>query len=229
MEEKTLKERMAEARQIYFEREFRSYMRGIQGFRDEDFERVAPIIKRRVIESKEEDPYQMFENILRELSLRWEKPNFPVHADWHHYMLPGIVLASLRNCGYEITDRDIEEAMLRGEKFPGGSCGFAGTCGAAFGVGIVISIVNRTTPLHEAERCLSMQAVIETLNEIKKYPRRCCKRSNYIGIMKAVDFLHRFGFDKLNPGDIICTWSRENRMCVGVKCPFFNRGKNGGG
>lgn len=223
MVENSLKEKMDDAKKIYFEKEFRAHMRGMQRFSDEDFEKAVSIIKQKVIESKEKDPFKMFEHILKELSLVWKKPTFPVHADWHHYLVSGVILASMKNCGYQITDRDIIEAMYRGENFPGGSCGFAGTCGGAFSVGIVLSIVNKTTPLHEDERAASMRAVIETLDEIAKYPRRCCKRSSYAALEKAVEFLHKLGYDKISIGKITCSWSSENKMCLGIKCPYFHR------
>lgn len=220
MTEKSLKEKLDDAKKIYFEKEFRAHMRGMQGFTDKDFERVVPIIKKKVMESKEKDPVEMFERILRELSMEWKKPIFPVHEDWHHYLVPGVIVASMRNCGYEITDEDIKEAMYRGENFPGGSCGFAGTCGGAFSVGAVLSIVNRTTPLHETERAISMQAVIETLEEIAKYPRRCCKRSSYAAFEKAVAILTKIGYDKIPIRKIRCSWSSGNKMCLGTKCPY---------
>ncbi len=221
MAEKSLKEKMDDAKKIYFEKEFRAHMRGMQGFTDEDFEKAAPIIKQKVIESKEKDPFEMFERILKEVAMEWKKPIFPVHADWHHYLVPGVILAAMRNCGYEITDKDIFEAMDRGENFPGGSCGFAGTCGGAFSIGIILSIVNKTTPLHEDERATSMRAVIETLDEIAKYPRRCCKRSSYAALEKAVEFLNKLGYNKITIRKITCSWSAGNKMCLGKKCPYY--------
>jgi len=223
MVEKSFKEKMDDAKKIYFEKEFRAHMRGMQGFTDEDFEKAAPIIKKKVLEAEEKDPFDMFERILKELTAEWKKPTFPVHADWHHYLVPGVILAAMRNCEYEITDKDIIEAMYRGENFPGGSCGFAGTCGGAFSVGAVLSIVNKTTPLHEDERAASMQAVIETLDEIAKYPRRCCKRSSYAALEKAVEFLNTIGYDKISVGKITCSWSAGNKMCLGMKCPYHHR------
>ena len=223
MAEKSLKEKMDDAKKIYFEKDFRAHMRGIQGFTDEDFNEVLPVIKQKVVGSKEKDPFEMFERILKELSMIWKKPTFPVHADWHHYLVPGVILAAMRNCGYDITNKDIMEAMYRGENFPGGSCGFAGTCGGAFSVGTVLSIVNKTTPLHENERAVSMRAVIETLDEIAKYPRRCCKRSSYAALEKAVEFLHTLGYDRISIGKITCSWSSGNKMCLGMKCPYSPR------
>ena len=34
--------------------------------------------------------------------------------DWHHFVVPGVLIASLRNLGYEFGNRDVEEAMSRG-------------------------------------------------------------------------------------------------------------------
>ncbi|MCM8815631.1 MAG: DUF5714 domain-containing protein [Candidatus Omnitrophica bacterium] len=223
MDEKTMKEKMAEAKKIYYERDFRSYMRKMQGFTDEDFEKVVPLIKEKVIKAVEKNPYEIFQRVLKEIASQWNKKIFPVHADWHHYLVPGVILSAMRNCGYDINDKDIEEAMYRGENFPGGSCGFAGTCGGAFSVGIVMSIVNKTTPLHVDERAESMEAVIETLKKVKKYPARCCKRSSYIALETAVEFLKEKGFDKIEIGKIECIWSSGNKACLGVKCPYFKK------
>jgi hypothetical protein len=223
MNEKSMKEKMAEAKGIYFERDFRSYMRGIQGFTNEDFERMIPIIKEKVIRSNDRDPIEMFHRILKESSEEWNGPVFPVHADWHHYLVPGVILAALRNSDCAVSDRDIEEAMYRGENFPGGSCGFAGTCGGAFSVGVVMSMINKTTPLHVEERFESMQAVIDTLNEIKQYPQRCCKRSSYAAIQIATQLLHKKGYHIVSSADIKCSWSSENKMCLGLKCPYFKK------
>ena len=93
--------------------------------------------------------------------------------------------------------------------------------GGAFGVGIVLSIVKRTTPLHEKERSQVMEAVSGTLAEIAKYPRRCCKRSSYIAVRKAVEHLNKEGYDALRHGPIECRWHAHNRMCLGSACPFF--------
>lgn len=223
MNEKNMKEKMAEAKKIYFERDFRRHMRSMHGFTDEDFERMTAIIKNKVRSAKEKDPVEMFDRILRESAREWNKPAFPLNADWHHYLVPGVILAAMRNSGYEITDRDIEEAMYRGGNFPGGSCGFAGTCGGAFGVGVVMSIINKTTPLHVEERFEGMQAVIDTLNEIKRHPQRCCKRSSYTAIKMATQLLRKKGYHALPERDIKCSWSSENKMCLGLKCPYFKK------
>jgi len=87
--------------------------------------------------------------------------------------------------------------------------------------GIVLSTVKKTTPLHEKERSQVMEAVSDTLTQIAKYPRRCCKRSSYIAIQKAVQYLKREGYGALNHRAIVCPWHAQNKMCLGSSCLFF--------
>ncbi|MGQ9665546.1 MAG: DUF5714 domain-containing protein [bacterium] len=224
IEQKTMKEKMEEARKIYFMKEFRAVMRNVQGLTDEDFEKPVPGIRRKILDAREIDPLEMFERIMKELVSEWQNPSpLPVNTEWHHFMVPGIVIASLRNAGYPMTDRDVEEAITRGEKFAGGSCGFMGTCGGAYSVGIIASIINKTNPLHDEKRSEIMRSVADTLKEIAKYPRRCCKRSSYMAIQKAVEYLKTVGFDKIPSREIKCRWSAQNKMCLGIKCPYFNK------
>jgi len=224
MNQELMKKTLEEAKQIHHLKEFRAFMRAFHGFTDEDFERVAPVIEEKILVSTLSDPVDMFESILHELEPIWEKPPLPVNAHWHHFIVPGVLLASLRNCGYPFDDGDIKEGIDRGRSFLGGSCGFAGTCGGAFGVGIVLSIAKQTTPLHEQERSQVMEAVSDTLIEISKYPRRCCKRSSYIAIQKAVQYLNQEGYGSLNHRAIECPWHTKNRICLGSACLYFRKG-----
>jgi hypothetical protein len=136
------------------------------------------------------------------------------------------MIAALRNNGYAFTDKDVAEAMFRGEKVAGGSCGFMGTCGGACSVGIVGSIVKRTNPIWEQERSDVFRLTAETLQRIAAYPRRCCKRSSYAAFATALKFLHDNGFEKVPAGKIVCRWSSRNGMCLGGKCPFHLNSTN---
>ncbi|MGQ9848168.1 MAG: DUF5714 domain-containing protein [Bacteroidales bacterium] len=53
--------------------------------------------------------------------------------------------------------------------------------------------------------------------------RRCCKRSSYMAIQKAVEYSRIAGFDKLPYREIKCQWSEHNKMCLAVKCFYFNK------
>ncbi len=220
-----MKEKVEEAKKIYFMKEFKVFMRSMQGLTDDDFEKPVPTIKKKILESKEIEPFEMFERVMREVVSEWQKSApLPVNTEWHHFLVPGIIITALKNAGYSFVDKDVEEAISRGEKLSGGSCGFAGSCGGAYSMGIVGSIINKTNPLHEEKRSEIMNLVADTLKEIAKYPRRCCKRSSYISIQKIVKYLRDTGYDKIPYRDNIkCQWSSQNKMCFGIKCPYFNK------
>ena len=220
--EKTMKEKLAEAKKIYFMDDFKKFMRKMQGLTDDDFKKPVPRIIEKILKADETDPLKMFERIMREIDSEWEGASpLPVNSVWHHFIVPGVIMTALRNSGYEIDDRDIEEAISRGQKFVGGSCGFMGTCGGAYSVGIVASMIKKTNPLHDEERSENLHLVAETLMDISKYPRRCCKRSSYMAIEKAVEFLRSHGFEKITSREIMCPWSPQNKMCLGVTCLYF--------
>jgi hypothetical protein len=222
MTNQTHKEKMQEAKKIYFMEDFRAFMRKMQGLTDEDFQAPVPRIKEKILSATEKDPLEMFERIMREVESEWDRPSpLPMNSDWHHFIVPGVIVSSLRNNGYPITDREVEEAVRRGQKFAGGSCGFTGVCGGANSFGIVLSLLKKTNPLHDEARSENLRLVGEVLKEISRYPRRCCKRSSYIAIEKAVAYLRDNGFERIPVSRIVCQWSAKNRMCFGAKCPYF--------
>ncbi len=227
LEQKTMKEKMEEAKKIYFMKDFRQFMRSLQGLTDEDITEPIPLIRDKIFKAEETDPIQMFDRIFKELSTDWNKSApFPVNIEWHHFIIPGIIIKSLINLKYNFTDRDLEEAINRGEKFAGGSCGFAGSCGGAYSVGIVLSIIYKTNPLHDEKRSEIMNLVSDTLKDIAKYQRRCCKRSNYLALQNIIQHLRQIGFERIPYNSkIICQWSSMNKMCFGAKCVYF-KGNN---
>jgi len=221
MDPQVMKQKMKEARGIPYMAEFKHFMRTMQGFTDDDFAAPVSPLKKKVLAARETDPLAMFERIMDEATREWTNPNpLPVNTEWHHFIIPGVIIAALRNNGYAFTDKDVEEAMFRGEKVAGGSCGFMGTCGGACSVGIVGSMVKRTNPIWEQERSDVFRLAAGTLNRIAEYPRRCCKRSSYIALAEAIEFLQNNGFGKIPQNAIVCKWSTQNGMCLGVKCPF---------
>jgi len=222
MTNRSRKEQMEEAGKIYYMDEFRAFMRKMQGLTDEDFQSPVPRMKEKLIKAPERDPQKMFERIMSEVESEWDRPApLPVNSEWHHFIVPGVIMSALRNTGYPVIDRDVEEAINRGQKFAGGSCGFMGICGGANSFGIVLSLLKRTNPLHDEVRSENLRLVAEVSKELSRYPRRCCKRSSYIAIEKAVEHLRANGFERLPVSAVICQWSRRNKMCLGIKCPYF--------
>jgi hypothetical protein len=218
-----MKEKMEEAKLIYYEKEFRHLMRSMQGFTDEDFNDSVTVGMSAIKEASGTDVYEIFERCIEKIKESWKKEKFPAHADWHHYIVPGAVLVALRNAGYPISDKDIKEGIRRGVNFPGGSCGFAGLCGGAYSAGIVLSIIKKTNPISTKERREIMLSVIDTLNEISKYPARCCKRSSYIALQKITEYLKSMGYINIICSEIKCKWSKYNTMCMRKSCPYFDK------
>ena len=222
MKEQAHKEKMQEAKKIYYMEEFRAFMRKMQGLTDEDFQAPVPRIKEKILKGSEKNPLELFERIMSEVEAEWDRPApLPVNSEWHHFIVPGAVISSLRNCGYPFTDEDIGEAIKRGQKFAGGSCGFMGVCGGANSFGIVLSLIKKTNPLHDDARSENLRLVGAVSEEISRHHRRCCKRSSYIAIEKSVDYLRANGFERLPVSKVVCRWSPKNKMCLGVSCPYF--------
>lgn len=217
MNKKVMKE---EAKKTCFWDDFHAITNKIKGISDEDLNNIAPAIKEYILVSKEKDPVKMFNSVFNQIDRIWGlSVPFPIGGGFHHYILPGVILSCLRNNGYEITDRDIEEGMKRGAMLAAHSCGFTGISGAAHSVGIIASIINRITPMHD-ERGSIVAIAANTLIEISKFQKRCCKRSNLTGIENAVKYLSSQGY-RLPLDKIECKFLSGNSECSGQECPFY--------
>jgi hypothetical protein len=214
------KEIMVEAKKIYFRSQFMQFLREARGITEDDLKKLVKEMKERILSSQERNPYTLLFNALTKCEESWPiHASMPIHGEWHHILVPGVVLTAMRNSGYPISDQDIMEGIKRGEMGKV-SCGFSGTCGGANGVGIVAAIVKRSTPLHDEERQEIMRLVADTQKEIAQIMRRCCKRSTYIGIKFAINYLARQGYS-LQTEEIKCPYSPKNNMCAGEQCPYY--------
>jgi hypothetical protein len=217
MDKKKMKE---EAKKACYWDDYHVITNQIKGISDEDLDNLAPAIKQFIRTSKEKDAIKLFHSVFDEIERIWSLGvPFPMGGGFHHYIVPGVILACMRNNGYEITDRDIEEGMIRGSKLAAHSCGFTGISGAAHSVGIVASIINRITPMHD-ERGSILAVAADTLVDISKFRRRCCKRSNLTGIENAVKYLSSQGYT-LPLDKIECGFFSENDECSGEECPYY--------
>jgi len=210
----------AEAKKTPYWDDFHAITNQIKGATDADFENLAPAVRQFILASQEKEPVKMFNSVFDEIKRIWSlNVPFPIGGGFHHYILPGVILSCLRNNGYEITDRDIEEGMKRGAMLAAHACGFTGISGAAHAVGIVASIVEKITPMHD-ERGGILAVAADTLIEISKFPKRCCKRSNLVGIEHAVKYLSSQGY-ALPTGEIECRFFSGNSECSGEECPYY--------
>ena len=157
------------------------------------------------------------------LELVMAHPSVPMHGPEHHAIVPGIIIAAVRNAGYAVPKGAIEKSLERASEVPGGWCGLYGDCGAAVGVGIAISVLTSATPLTGPQRSLALRATSTALARMLDDQPRCCKRASRIAIQVAVDFLkERLNIvlpQSVNPH---CTYAFRNKQCAKEQCPFYN-------
>ncbi len=188
-----------------------------------DFMRKIPPI---LLQQEEKDPVLLFEAIIEDLRKIWTaSEELPFHGPWHHGLVPGVIIGSLKNNGFDFTEKDVQEAYLRGLKIPAGGCGFCGTCGGGTGLGIAMSIVVRSTPFHDRERSEAFMAALKSNERIGKLGGpRCCRLSAYVALEQAVKVLKKMNY-KLPEQNMIgrCMIHQLNAQCHGKRCPFFPR------
>ena len=107
-------------------------------------------------------------------------------------------------------------------------CGTHGSCAAAIGAGIFVSLIMGATPLSKEEWRLSNLATAECLRSIAEHGGpRCCKRNTFLAIIGAARFLaSNFGISLPVGERVICEFNGMNAECIGKACPFF-RGSRG--
>ncbi len=190
----------------------------------EEYEEFMPKIFEIVPNRKEKDPVEMYEEIIKELGKRWTaSESIPVHGPWHHGLIAGILITSLRNNGYDFSKEDIQEALERGLMIPGGSCGFHGACGAGTGLGIAVSIAIESTPFHDDQRTKALRANSEAYKRIAELGGpRCCTLSTYTALDLAEEIFREINYEiPVSEVEARCEAYKDNDECHGTDCPYF--------
>ena len=169
-------------------------------------------------ETKEQDMLILLDTIRRH-------PAIPLHGPEHHAMVPGIILATYRNLGGQISREAILTGIERGSKVPGGVCGFWGNCGAAAGVGIAFSVLLEATPLTPKPRQQVQEITSRVLGEIAlTQGARCCQRETVTALREAALLSHRLlPVSLLAEADFVCRQFSANREWMGGQCPLWNK------
>lgn len=168
-------------------------------------------------QSEEKDPIALYLQICAMKQVH-------LHGPEHHSIVPCVLMTAFHNCGGEIEFEEcLNEAWKRGQKVPGGACGFLGVCGAAAGAGIFASILCDATPLTGDVWDVPQRLTMECLNRMTEIGGpRCCKRTGRLAIEAAAEFVKkRFGVE-LPLSKPACTYSNRNRECIGTRCPYFD-------
>ena len=147
----------------------------------------------------------------------------PVHGPDHHALVPGVILATYRNRGGEVTDEMIRAGLRRGGGVMGGACGFIGVCGAAMGVGTGFSIILKSNPLKAAERQVVQTVAQRTLQRIASYEApRCCQRDCWLALRAAAELSKEYlpiALQAETP--LLCQQSGRSSDCIADRCPLW--------
>ena len=171
------------------------------------------------LKTDEKNPLKMAIELMKSKSVN-------MHGPEHHFLVPAILTTSYYN---NIDKKEIKEEKLnlvreRATKIPGGICGSYGSCGAAVGTGLVISIITEATPLTEESWGLANEMTGYSLISMgKNGGPRCCKRNTFTAIMEASKFIEeRLGVKLYDYADdkALCEFKKYNKQCIGKRCPF---------
>lgn len=147
-----------------------------------------------------------------------------MHGNEHHVLVGAALLAAYHHAGGKIDLQPaLAEMRARGGKYPGGSCGFWGACGAAVSAGMYMSIVTGATPLTEETWGFANRMTATALMRMADIGGpRCCKRNSFIAVEAAVRLTKELLDVEMElPEKIVCDYFQKNNQCIRTRCPYF--------
>jgi len=166
-----------------------------------------------------QDPIEIALTLMRDTRIM-------MHGPEHHFIVPAVLLAAYYNTIHQpaLKKAKILKARQRADNVLGGFCGYYGTCGAAVGAGIFISLITDASPLSREEWRLSNLITAKSLRSIADHGGpRCCKRNSFLAISSATEFVKTY-FDVSLPAKqhVTCEFSDLNNECLGNGCPYYD-------
>lgn len=153
-------------------------------------------------------------------------PIIKMHGTEHHFIVPAVLLTTVYNYQnkYQNLREKLEIIKERALKETSSYCTYkAGTCGAAFGTGVFLSVLMDRTPYSEDEWTESNHIIADSLKNIANSPGpKCCKRDTYLSILASIEFLKDKFAINLESSEPKCTFSLRNKTCGREECEFFN-------
>ncbi|MEW6348897.1 MAG: DUF5714 domain-containing protein [Thermodesulfobacteriota bacterium] len=151
----------------------------------------------------------------------------PLHGPEHHAIVPGVILATYRNLGGNITEKQILDGIERGASIPGGSCAFMGCCGAASGAGVAVAIIFGANPLTPEPRQAVQHVVQQILARISDTEAaRCCQRESVAALQVLAELSAELLPVKLAAEQVpVCTQFTRNHECIGRECRLHPVGR----
>lgn len=180
-------------------------------------------IKRIALSSGSVNPIEIADEMMRANSIH-------MHGPEHHFLVAAALLSAyfnqnMNNESDSVKNGIIEQAEQRAEMVPGGICGLWGSCGAAVGSGIFISIITGATPYTVDSWSKANLTVSEGLKIISENGGpRCCKRNTYLAITSTVGFLKaNMDIHLEMPQSIICEHYERNNECKRKDCKYYDQ------
>ena len=169
------------------------------------------------LKSESKDPIFILNEIMKD-------PFIYMHGPEHHIMVGAALLTAYANAGGDINlEKALKDMKKRGGQYPGGSCGFWGTCGAAVSLGMFLSIITQSTPLSTESWGIINRGTGRALDEIGKLGGpRCCKRNSFTAALTGATYvLENFNVKMDIPDQVACRFFKNNRQCLEKRCPYF--------
>ena len=143
----------------------------------------------------------------------------PMHCPYHHFIMPAALLciaAIQEGKSWEELDNWLVLTEERAKTVPPGFCGNCGTCGAAVGIGIFISVYTGASPLSVENWQWANEGTGKSLIAISKYPGpRCCKRTSFLAAQEGVPYINeKCGLHMEISDDIKCRYHGKNAQCL---------------
>ena len=153
-------------------------------------------------------------------------PGLPMHCPPHHFIVPAVLLTAVGRAEEIPEDlylAQLAEARERAMHVLGGFCGWYGSCGAAVGIGIFMSVFTDTDPHSNTNWAACNGATGHALLKISEIEGpRCCKRNCFLSLLSALDTLERELDIRLDrPERVICKYHDANAECKKQACPFY--------
>lgn len=167
------------------------------------------------IKETSKNPIEVLENMMA-------MPFCHMHGPEHHILVGAALLTAYYNAGGKIELlAALKEMIARGSRIPGGACGFWGSCGAAVGTGMFMSIISGATPLTGESWGQANLMTAQALQSIGKVGGpRCCKRNSYLSVEAAVKYIAETKNVFLEMKPVMCSRTNLNNQCIGRRCPF---------
>ena len=153
-------------------------------------------------------------------------PGLPMHCPPHHFIVPAVLLTvagRAEQIPEELYLEQLAEARERALHVLGGFCGWYGSCGAAVGIGIFMSVFTDTDPHSSCNWAACNSATGQALLKIAEVEGpRCCKRNCFFALLSALDTLEReLQICLPRPAQIVCKYHNDNPDCKKAACPFY--------